>query len=54
MSYSNLASESGTGGPRFPADIVFTHIETLSASGAGAEKSYRDSIELRFYLRSRR
>jgi hypothetical protein len=54
LSYSNLASATGTGGPGFPAEIVFSHLETLGASGAGAEKASRDAIELRIYLRARR
>ncbi|HET9425989.1 MAG TPA: hypothetical protein VFO55_11505 [Gemmatimonadaceae bacterium] len=54
ISYSNLASATGVGDRRFPAEIVFSHLETLSASAAGAEKLYRDSIELRLYLRTRR
>ena len=54
ISYSNLASAEGTGGPSFPAEIVFSHIETLGASGAGVEKARRDAIELRLYLRARR
>jgi hypothetical protein len=54
VAYSNLASASGTGGRQFPAEIVFSHLETLGASAAGAEKGYRDSIEMRFYLRARR
>ena len=54
VSYSNLASASGIGSRSFPAEFVFTHIETLSASGAGAERGYRDAIEVRFYLRTRR
>jgi hypothetical protein len=54
LSYSNLASASGTGGLGFPAEVVFSHLETLGASGAGAEKASRDAIELRIYLRARR
>ncbi|MEO5568650.1 MAG: hypothetical protein ABIR92_09165 [Gemmatimonadaceae bacterium] len=54
IGYSNLASATGIGGRGFPAEIVFSHLETLSASMAGAEKSYRDSIELRYYFRTRR
>jgi hypothetical protein len=54
ISYSNLTSETGTGNQRFPAEIVFTHLETLTASGAGAAKDYRDTIELRYYFRARR
>jgi hypothetical protein len=54
ISYSNLASESGTGGPSFPAEILYSHLETLGASAAGAAKGYRDSIEMRFYLGARR
>lgn len=54
ISYSNLATASGTGGRQFPAEIVFTHLETLTSSGAGAAKSFRDAIEMRFYLRDRR
>lgn len=54
ISYSNLAADRGTGGRQFPAEIVFTHLETLTSSGAGAAKSYRDAIEMRFYLRDRR
>lgn len=54
ISYSSLTSETGTGSPRFPAEIVFTHLETLTASEAGAVKDYRDSIELRYFFRARR
>jgi hypothetical protein len=54
ISYSNLASTSGVGGQGFPAEIVFSHLETLTASAAGAAKTYRDAIELRFYLGSSR
>lgn len=53
VSYSNLATARGTGGRGFPAEIVFSHLQTLSASGAGAMKATRDAIELRFYLRAR-
>ena len=54
ISYSNLSSASGVGNRQFPAEFVFTHLETLVASDMGAEKSYRDAIELRVYLRTRR
>lgn len=54
LSYSNLASADGIGGKTFPAEIVFSHMETLGASAAGAEKASRDAIELRLYLRARR
>jgi hypothetical protein len=54
LSYSNLASEGGVGGKAFPAEIVFSHLETLGASDGGIEKSSRDAIELRLYLRARR
>ena len=54
IAYSNLASTSGTGSARFPAEIHFSHLETLRASSAGAEKAFRDAIELRLYFRSRR
>jgi len=54
VSYSNLASANGTGGPSFPAEILYSHLETLGASAAGAEKGYRDVLEMRFYLRTRR
>jgi hypothetical protein len=54
ISYSNLASTSGVGGQGFPAEIVFSHLETVTASAAGAAKTYRDAIELRFYLGSSR
>jgi hypothetical protein len=54
LSYSNLASPAGTGDARFPAEIVFSHLETLRASASGAEKAFRDVIEIRFYFRSRR
>jgi hypothetical protein len=54
LSYSNLASSEGIGGKSFPAEIVFSHLETLGASAAGAEKVRRDAIELRLYLRARR
>jgi hypothetical protein len=54
LSYSNLASASGTGGPSFPAEVVFSHLETLSSSAAGAQKASRDAIEMRIYLRARR
>ena len=53
ISYSNLASVRGTSGPNFPVEIVFSHLEVLTASAAGADKAYRDSIELRVYLRAR-
>jgi hypothetical protein len=54
LSYSNLASAEGIGGLGFPAEIVFSHLETLGASAAGVEKASRDAIELRIYLRARR
>jgi hypothetical protein len=54
LSYSNLASPTGTGGLGFPAEVVFSHLETLGASAAGVEKATRDAIELRIYLRARR
>jgi hypothetical protein len=54
LTYSNLASAEGIGGLGFPAEIVFSHLETLGASAAGAEKATRDAIELRIYLRARR
>jgi hypothetical protein len=54
VSYSNLGSVSGTGNRRFPAEITFSHLETLGASAAGAEKVSRDVLELRLYLRSPR
>jgi hypothetical protein len=54
IAYSNLASASGIGGRQFPAEVVYTHLETLAASAAGAEKTFRDSIELRYYFRTRR
>jgi hypothetical protein len=54
LAYSNVASVLGTGGRDFPAEIVFTHLQTLSASDQGAEHRRRDSIELRLYFRTRR
>lgn len=54
ISYSNLASATGTGGPGFPAEILFSHIETLGASDSGSEKTFRDTIEFRLYFRARR
>jgi hypothetical protein len=54
LAYSNLASAEGIGGLGFPAEVVFSHLETLGASGAGAFKDRRDAIELRIYLRARR
>src|SRR5258708_7249427 len=54
LSYSNLATRRGTGDPRFPAEIQFSHLETLGATAAGPEKSSRDAIELRLYFRTRR
>jgi hypothetical protein len=54
IAYSNLASRTGTGGKTFPAEVVFSHLETLTASAAGAQKAFRDAIELRIYLRARR
>jgi hypothetical protein len=54
LAYSNLASDEGIGGIGFPAEVVFSHLETLGASAAGAFKDRRDAIELRIYLRARR
>jgi hypothetical protein len=54
LAYSNLASAEGIGGLNFPAEVVFSHLETLGASSAGAFKDRRDTIELRLYLRARR
>jgi hypothetical protein len=54
LAYSNLASVTGVGDSRFPAEFLFTHIENFGASGAGVAKGSRDSIELRIYLRTRR
>lgn len=54
IAYSNLASASGTGRQGFPAEIQFSHLETLRASAAGVEKATRDAIELRLYFRTRR
>jgi hypothetical protein len=54
IAYSNLASATGIGGRNFPAEVVFSHLETLTASAAGARKASRDAIELRIYLRARR
>ncbi len=54
ISYSNLATRSGTGDARFPAEINFSHLETLGATAVGAEKTSRDTIELRLYFRTRR
>ena len=53
LSYSNLATRGGTGDARFPAEVHFSHLETVSAN-AGAAKSTRDAIELRLYFRTRR
>jgi hypothetical protein len=54
MSYSNLATHRGTGDARFPAEIQFSHLETLGATSVGPEKTSRDAIELRLYFRTRR
>jgi hypothetical protein len=54
LSYSNIASAEGIGGPGFPAEIVYSHLETLTASAAGAAKTFRDAIEVRYYFRTRR
>lgn len=54
LAYSNVSSALGIGGRDFPAEIVFTHLQTLSASDQGAEHRRRDSIELRLYFRTRR
>jgi hypothetical protein len=54
MSYSNLATHAGIGHPRFPAELLFSHLETVGSNGAGAIKSSRDAIELRLYFRGRR
>jgi hypothetical protein len=54
MSYSNLATHPGTGSPRFPAELLFSHLETVGSNGAGAIKSFRDAIELRLYFPVRR
>jgi hypothetical protein len=47
-------SRAGTGGPGFPADIRFSHLEMLGATEAGVEKTTRDAIELRLYFRNPR
>ena len=52
ISYSNLASRAGTGNVRFPAEVHFSHLETLGATAEGARKTSRDAIELRFYFRT--
>lgn len=54
LSYSNLATATGMGRASFPAEVFFSHVETLGASTAGVEKLYRSSIELRYYFRTRR
>ena len=54
LSYSNLATHSGTGDARFPAEIQFSHLETLGATATGPAKTTRDAIELRLYFRTRR
>lgn len=54
VAYSNIATPDGIGGPTFPAEIVYSHLETLTASAAGATKTFRDAIELRYYFRARR
>lgn len=54
ISYSNLATHAGTGDARFPAEIRFSHLETVGATAIGAEKASRDAIELRLYFRTRR
>jgi hypothetical protein len=52
LGYSSAAARSGTSG--LPAEVLFTHLETLGANGAGPAKSFRDAIELRIYLGTRR
>jgi len=54
ISYSNLATQSGTGNARFPAEMQFSHLETLGATAIGPQKTSRDAIELRLYFRTRR
>jgi hypothetical protein len=54
ISYSNLATQSGTGNARFPAEVQFSHLETLGATAIGPEKASRDAIEVRLYFRTRR
>jgi hypothetical protein len=54
ISYSNLATHSGTGDARFPAEVQFSHLETLGATAIGPEKTSRDAIEVRLYFRTRR
>ena len=54
LSYSNLVTRSGTGTIRFPADVLFSHLETVGANAAGAAKTTRDAIEVRLYFRTRR
>jgi hypothetical protein len=53
ISYSNLAAHAGTGSVRFPAEIFFSHLETVGSNAAGTAKAFRDAIELRIYLRAR-
>jgi hypothetical protein len=54
ISYSNLATRAGTGDARFPAEVCFSHIETVGSTAAGPVKSNRDALELRIYFRARR
>ena len=54
ISYSNLATRSGTGDARFPAEIQFSHLETIGSTAEGPVKDSRDAIELRLYFRTRR
>jgi hypothetical protein len=54
ISYSNLATRSGTGNVNFPAEFLFTHLETLGATASGANKTFLDTIEMRVYFRTRR
>jgi hypothetical protein len=53
LNYSNAAAKRGdTAG--LPAEILFSHLETLAANTAGPAKSFRDAIEFRIYLGTRR
>ena len=49
FTYSTIVGPDRTAG-RLPVEISFSHLETLTASGGPAPKTFRDQIELRWYV----
>lgn len=49
FSYSTVSSNARNSG-RIPAEMTFSHLETIAASGGPIPKSFRDQIALRVFL----